>query len=282
MKSRLWLSVFVGISALILTVACFAVLVFSFIPNMQLQDSANRLLADHGFFFKAVHFKKSFPLGLQAKNLEFFSSKGLLLKAEKSRLHLQVWPLLLGRMVFVGEAAVGNGRIEGRFSSRNEEFCLDVADVKGEEVPLLETMTGARLKGTIRGQGCIRKKGLEAEGQWRLEVKEAAITGATIGGLALPDADQALIQTLIRLTGRSLRVDSFTIQREGLYVRLKGDLPLRSPIGLTPLNLSLELMPQPTFLEKQKLAFLLLTKYLITPGHYRIPIRGNLAQPSVP
>jgi hypothetical protein len=40
-------------------------------------------------------------------------------------------------------------------------------------------------------------------------------------------------------------------------------------------------MPKPEFLEGQKFVFLLLTKYLTTPGHYQIPVRGTLAKPVI-
>jgi hypothetical protein len=40
-------------------------------------------------------------------------------------------------------------------------------------------------------------------------------------------------------------------------------------------------MPKPGFLESQKFVFLLLTKYLTTPGHYQIPVRGTLAKPVI-
>jgi len=33
-------------------------------------------------------------------------------------------------------------------------------------------------------------------------------------------------------------------------------------------------------MEKQKYVFLLLAKYLISPGAYQIPIRGTLAKPA--
>jgi len=34
-------------------------------------------------------------------------------------------------------------------------------------------------------------------------------------------------------------------------------------------------------MEKQKFVFLLLSKYLTSPGAYQIPIRGTLAKPAI-
>jgi type II secretion system protein N len=58
-------------------------------------------------------------------------------------------------------------------------------------------------------------------------------------------------------------------------------MPVTTPLGDAPLNLTLELMPKPAFLERQKFVFLLLAKYLISPGNYRIPINGTLARPAI-
>ncbi|WP_277059036.1 type II secretion system protein GspN, partial [Trichlorobacter lovleyi] len=95
----------------------------------------------------------------------------------------------------------------------------------------------------------------------------------------LPDAPYDTIRGMIRLAGRQATIDSFTLQGRELYVRLKGEFPLTDPAGAAPLNLTLELMPKPELLDRQKLVFALLTKYLVTPGQYRLPIRGTLAKP---
>ena len=86
---------------------------------------------------------------------------------------------------------------------------------------------------------------------------------------------------MVRAGDGAIKLESFTLEGEGLYVRLKGGLPLTMPLGAAPLNLTLELMPKPEFLERQKFVFLLLTKYLTSPGHYEIPIRGTLAKPAI-
>jgi hypothetical protein len=48
-----------------------------------------------------------------------------------------------------------------------------------------------------------------------------------------------------------------------------------------PLNVTLEMMPKPEFLIQQKLVFLLFARFLVTPGHYRIPITGTLQEPKI-
>jgi type II secretion system protein N len=84
---------------------------------------------------------------------------------------------------------------------------------------------------------------------------------------------------MIALNGGDATIESFTLQGDGLYVRLKGNIRPGPSLAAAPLEITMELMPKPDFLEKQKFVFLLLAKYLDTPGHYRIPVRGSLGKP---
>jgi hypothetical protein len=40
-------------------------------------------------------------------------------------------------------------------------------------------------------------------------------------------------------------------------------------------------MPKPDFLEKQKLVFMLLAKFMTAPGVYSVPIRGTFLKPAI-
>jgi len=115
----------------------------------------------------------------------------------------------------------------------------------------------------------------------RLWAKEAVLNGVKIGETPLPDASYENIQGLYRLKGSRGTLETLSLQGSGIYVRLKGEIPFVEPTASAPLNLTLELMPKPAFLESQKFVFLLLAKYLTTPGHYTIPIRGTLAKPMI-
>jgi type II secretion system protein N len=86
---------------------------------------------------------------------------------------------------------------------------------------------------------------------------------------------------MIRVTDGNIRLESFTLQGEGIYMRISGDIPGGANAVNAPLNLVLEIMPNPDFLERQKLVFLLLTKFMVSPGNYRVPIRGTLLKPVI-
>jgi len=102
-----------------------------------------------------------------------------------------------------------------------------------------------------------------------------------MGAFALPDADNLNSKGMIRIADGKARLESLTLQGEGVYMRLSGNLPMGVNADSAPLDLLLEIMPKPEFLDKQKLVFLLLAKFMTSPGVYRVPIKGTLLRPEI-
>ncbi|HEY6871904.1 MAG TPA: type II secretion system protein GspN [Geobacteraceae bacterium] len=252
-----------------------------FIPDRELQALAARALQQQGFTLRAARFGKAFPLGIKAAGLEISDDRGPLLKAQNAAVHLDLLPLLAGTLSFSCQAAIGTGRATAEYSPRANAVSVDIRGVRLEELPFIETVTGARAKGVARLQGRFKGKDKGSSGELQLEITEANVAGVKIGEIPLPDADYRRVQGAVRAGGGVITLGSFSLEGDGLYVRLRGDFPLTTPAGAAPLNLTLELMPKPEFLEKQKFVFLLLTKYLTTPGRYEIPIKGTLAKPLI-
>ena len=276
MKGRRWLFFTVGaVSALFLLI----ILTLVFIPDHVLQGIAERTLEREGYSLRVRQFGKVFPLGIKAVDLEIAGESGVLLKAKEATVRIGLLPLITGKLLFTCRAVIGDGRIRVDYSPRNQDIGIESIGVRLEDIPFFQTVADARVKGDLRLNGSFTGKGTPARGELRLEVRGANVSGVKIGDMPLPDADYSLIQGMFREKGGVVMLESFTFQGEGLYVRLKGDFPQTTPLGNAPLNLSMELMPKPEFLEKQKFVFLLLNKYLTTPGHYDIPVRGTLAKP---
>lgn len=170
-------------------------------------------------------------------------------------------------------------KIHGEFSPRSNEFTVEARGIRLEDIPFFPSVTGASVAGDLSVACRFREKVGDPGGELRVEVKKAHITGVKISGLPLPEVENGVIQGMIRQKDAAFRLESFTLLVDGLYVRLKGDIPVSNPMSAAPLNLTLELMPKPEFLDKQKLIFLALIKYIVSPGNYRIPIGGTLSQP---
>ena len=259
----------------------FLVLTVCFIPDRLIRDGIVRSLQQEGYTVSAERIGKAFPLGVQARDLEISDSRGLLLKAAKVRVRLSLLPLLTGKVVLGCDAVIGKGEVSGEYGIRDGAVRIDVSAIRLEELPLIRTITGAVVNGTLAAHGSFRGKGKAATGNLQLEVKGANVAGLKVSGLPLPDADYPEIQGVLRAGSGTITLTSFTLEGEGIYSRITGNMPLTVPLGAAPLNLTIELMPKPEFLEKQKFVFLLLAKYITTPGHYEIPLRGTLSSPSI-
>ena len=278
MKAFRWLLLAAGTAA---AIVLFLYLSLFLVPDREFKELAARLLEREGYSLRASRFGMALPLGFKAADLEISSDSGPLLKARRASVRLRLLPLLAGKVTFGYRVDIGTGYVEGDFSPRKGEIRTEARGIRLEEIPFFQTVAGARVRGDLRLTGSFTGSGKAPGGELRLEIKGANISGVKIGEIPLPDADYTTIQGMVRRKGGAIVLDSFTLQGEGLYVRLKGDFPLASPPGSAPLNLTLELMPKPEFLDKQKFVFLLLAKYLVSPGNYQIPIKGTLAKPLI-
>ncbi|GFE57251.1 type II secretion system protein GspN [Geobacter sp. AOG1] len=278
MKPRRWFYLVVGVPAALFI---FLVLTVCFIPARELQGLVVRGLASEGYTFRATSFGKAFPLGLTARAMEIGDERGPLFRADRVTVRLQLLPLFLGDIKVTGRARIGSGQIDGAWSRRSGGG-LHASGIRLEDIPFFSTVTGAAAKGVMQVDANLRGSQSTRRGEIKLDVKGAELAGIKIGGTPLPDAGYRQIQGMLRLSGNKANLESFSLEGEGLYVRLRGDFPIISPLAKAPLNLTLELMPKPEFLERQKFVFLLLTKYLTSPGRYEIPVKGMLSRPALP
>lgn len=278
MKWR-WPALVVGIPASLLL---FIIFVIILIPTAEIEKVVAGAIEHAGYTFRATEFGKALPLGIKARNLEIADERGPLLRTDSAAVRLRLLPLLTGKVSFSFRATIGKGDVKGDFSPiSGEEAHVEISHLRLEDIPFFLTATGAGVKGDLQAQGSFRGKGNRVRGEAQLEVKNVDLAQVKIGGMPLPDASYDQVRGAMKVNNGKAVLESFTLQGVGLYVRLKGDFPVITPLGAAPLNLTLELMPKPDFLEKQKFVFLLLAKYLISPGAYQIPIRGTLAKPAI-
>ena len=259
----------------------FMVLTICFIPTRQLQDLAVRAAQQQGFTLRMAGFGKTLLPGLKATEVEVGNEQGPLLKARNMHIHLRLLPLLSGRLALSWRAAIGPGQASGEFAPRTGDTTIFMSGIPLEQLPFIQTLTGAHLKGTLLIKANLNGKGAATKGEMQVEVTGASLAGLKIGGLPLPDADYRRVQGMLKAGGGMVTITSFTLEGDSLYARLKGDFPVTAPLARAPLNLTLELMPKPDFMERQKYIFLLLVKYMAAPGHYQLPITGTLGSPRI-
>jgi type II secretion system protein N len=263
-------------------VVLFVFLTVLFVPADELLAAANRGLSRYGLHLGAATFGKALPLGIKGTGFTLSSSQGELLKVQKGKLSLELLPLLTGKLVFGINAEIGSGSFNASLSLlRSPATQIAIKNVRLEDIPFFETVAGMKAAGIL--SGVVETSGMlaKAKGSVQLEVQGAELSGIKIGAMPLPDAAYRTVQGMLRINAGKALIESFTLQGDDLYVRLKGGLPLTDPLPATPLDLQLEIMPKAALLEKQKLIFLVLLKFQDTPGHYLIPVRGTLGKPQV-
>jgi type II secretion system protein N len=260
----------------------FLLLTIWFVPNRTIRGVLERTAENAGYTLTFTGFRKGFPLGVKADTVEVATAKGVLIKATDVKVGVEILPLFAGRVRVAYRAGLGGGTAEGEIAlGKKQGWSLRARKVGLDAIPFFTSVAGARVKGELRADGEVTsEKGVPA-GELQLEVRGAELGGVKIGEMPLPDASYRQVRGALHIGQGKAQIKSFTLDGDGIYVRLKGDTTIMKPLGDSPLNLTLEMMPKPEFLERQKFVFLLLLKYQTSPGAYSIPVHGTLAHPSI-
>lgn len=260
----------------------FLLLTLLFTPSHAIKGVLVRAAENAGYTLECTGFGKSFPLGLKADKVELGSDKGALLKLSNVKVRLELLPLFTGKARVAYRLNIGAGEAKGDLDlGKNKGWSMQCRGVRLEDIPFFSTVAEARVRGELRLTGKLEAKNGTGTGELQLEVRAAEVAGVKIGSMPLPDAAYREVRGVLKIDKGRAVLKSFTLNGDGIYVRLSGDTVLGTPVGASPLNLTMEMMPKPSFLERQKFVFLLLTKYQSSPGAFSIPIRGTLAHPSM-
>jgi type II secretion system protein N len=259
----------------------FLACTYLFLPTGQINELIGNLLADQGFSLAPGAHKTILP-GLAWRQPVLSSDQGPLLRFDRLAVRLRLLPLLMGRAAVGLTSALGTGYLDLEYGLNGTDALEVGADgIKLSDIPFFKTALGATADGTLWSEGRLTRKAGKLSGTLKLEVKQLAFSGVKLGAFPLPDAANLRCQGMVRVTGGRARLESFTLQGDGIYMRLSGDLPGGATAATSPLNLTLEIMPKPEFMDRQKLVFLLLAKFTASPGVYKVPVRGTLLKPAI-
>ena len=269
------------IAGSIFALVLLLVFIIILVPVGEIKGVITRVLESEGYSLQAEGFHKSFPLGISVRNAQIRDERGLLLKLDSATFRLKLLPLFVGSISLAANARIGDGEVSASIQPRTPAISLHCESVRLQDIPLLQLATGADMQGNLFLDGSFTGRGKDLRGDMRMEIKQAKLSGIKVSGMPLPDASYETIRGMFRASGGKGTLESLTFQGDGIYIRLKGTVVMAIPLGSSPLDLTIELMPKPVFLEKQKLVFLLLAKYLKSPGSYQIPVTGTLMSPSI-
>ena len=276
-RKRLLRGLALAAAALFLFIALFYVL----FPVAPLNNTIMQTLAGQGLTLEPEARKTVLP-GLVWNDAVLSSAQGALLDIEQLKVQPRLMALLLGRLRISAKAAVADGKIDLLYGVNGRQAVVLQADgIQLAKIPFFKTVLGATAGGMLWSEGNVQRTPQGLDGELKLEVKQLQYSGVKMGAFPLPDATNLQTQGMVRISGGRARLESFTLQGEGIYMRLSGNLPTGASAASMPLDLTLEIMPKPEFMEQQKLVFLLLAKFMSSPGVYRVPIRGTLLNPVI-
>jgi type II secretion system protein N len=263
------------------TLILFLLFFYLFFPAAKIDAALAQVLSRQELILSPAVHKTLLP-GLAWDKLLLSSEQGPLLSCRRLQVRPLLLPLLVGRAVVSGKATIGNGHLDVRYALNGKSALdLDAEGIALADIPFFSTVLGAKTAGNLWSQGTLQRGAKGVSGDLKLEVKQLEFSGVKLGAFPLPDAAGMKTQGMIRFSDGKARLESFTLAGEGIYMRLSGDLPSGANAAVTPLNMSLEIMPKPEFLEKQKLVFMLLARFMTSPGVYTVPIRGTLLKPAI-
>ena len=201
---------------------------------------------------------------------------------ESLKVQLRLLPLLVGQIRLKADSRIGAGRLNMELGLTGKEaFSVSTEGTSLAEIPFFSSVLKAKAGGLLWSQGLLVRTAKGLQGEIKLEIKQLEFAGVKMGAFALPDVKGLNTQGIVRFTDGKARLESFTLQGDGIYMRLSGNLPNGANAVNMPLDLVLEIMPKPEFLESQKLVFMLLTKFMVSPGNFRVPIRGTMLKPEI-
>jgi type II secretion system protein N len=276
-RRSLLLALLAGIGIL----ALFPSLVMLLIPGEKIESAISRVVEREGYVYRSGGLRKSFPLTLRLSASTISDLRGPLLNIEAASARLELLPLLAGKIVLECRARIGKGECKAEYQPRTGELDLHFTGVRLEDVPLFRTAGYGDLRGVLDVDGSFSGRGFAGRGEIRITVQDADFRGVRIGAALLPDATYKIIRGVYRSTGGKGTLDSLAFQGDGIYLRMQGRISGSHPGAASSLDLSLDLMPKPGFIERQKFVFLALAPYKTSPGVYRIPIGGTLEKPVI-
>jgi type II secretion system protein N len=260
----------------------FIVCIYLVFPSRRINAAIDRELSVQGLSLAPGAHKTLRP-GLAWDNALLSSEQGALIRVERMTIRPLLLRLLAGRLVLGSVASIGSGRVGLEYAvTGSPSVQLNADRLELAEMPLFKTVLGAsRIGGRLQSDGFAARGAGGWNGELKIDISRLEFSGIRMGAFALPDAANLHSRGMVRLTGGRARLESFTLEGEGLYMRLSGDVPVGGSALSAPLNLVLEIMPKPDFLENQKLVFMMLAKFMVSPGVYRVPIAGTLLKPQI-
>ncbi|MBA4372458.1 MAG: type II secretion system protein GspN [Thermodesulfovibrio sp.] len=236
------------------------------IPETTILTLIGNALSDSRVQVECDGFRKSLFFGFNAEKISVKKSERLLIAVDSFSGQIDFFSLIKLKPMFNFSGNIGSGRLQGsaELLRKSREVSVSITEVDIAAIPFFE-LAGLRGGGRISGNMVLQNN----RGEIRFDLKEMKIPSGTFGNIAVPLHFFESAQGAMEISGSKAKVNSFTMEGPGVYARIRGD------ITDSRLALTLEMMPEKTFADRNPL-LLLLEKYKVSPGMYLIPLTNRL------
>lgn len=238
---------------------------FIAVPEDLILDYIERAVKSDRIKIKAEGIKKGFFLTLGVKRLNINMQDGTpLLNIDNVNIKpdFSSFVKLKPQLPFTG--FIGSGALEGFYNIKQEAVIVNARDVKLQDIGALKLIN-------IEGDGklFLKMEIIRGEGNILLNVKDASLKTTYLpGGYILPLEWFNDIKGLLSAKRDLLEVKSFTLEGEGVFARIKGNITGGAA------NLRMEIMPDASF--KKPSLLILISPFQASPGYYVIPVNMKI------
>ncbi len=236
------------------------------VPESLLTNLVEGAMHDGSLRLGVTDMRKGLFYNFSCGNITLTNNGKKLLSVNNIEGRINPLSLLLLKLNVLFSGDLSRGKVNGSIDLFRGKSHVTVS-VNGAELQYMPffALLGIEGQGILSGNINIKN----TKGSVTFSVTDAQFDQATFGGVAVPLDFFTGGRGAMTVDGGMLRIQSFALEGEGIYARLKGDIT-RGRMSLT-----MELMPEKTF-KDQNLVFLMLRKYEVSPGYYSIPLTGPL------
>lgn len=212
-------------------------------------------------------FRKSLFFGFSAEKISVKKDERLLIAINDFSGQIDPFSLIRLKLPCNFSGSAGGGRLQGsaELLGKSHEVSVTVADADIAAIPFFE-LVGMKGSGRLSVKMILKNN----QGDIRFDLKEMQVSSGTFGSISVPLNFFQSAQGSLEISGSRAKVNSFTMEGPGVYARIRGD------IADSRLALTLEIMPEKTFADKNPV-FMLLEKYKVSPGRYSVPLTNRLS-----
>jgi len=233
------------------------------VPENKIKDAVENPTSRNSPGAELSGLRKGLFYNFKADRITFKRMGQELLYIEDASVNINPFYLFLLKLDFSFKGKIRDGVISGNtVISRNKKLFnikLDNADIR--DIPYLKNI-GLKGTGILNAQFVIK----DLAGELKFSIDNAVFEGAVFSDITVPMEIFDKIKGFVKTEGDVIKVESLSLEGEGIYGRVKGTIKNNSA------DLTLEIMPEASAGDKFP-ALIFLDRYKVSPGYYLIPLK---------